>query len=82
MNITFKPHLRETIVNRDHPINASGGGQVPFYSGETEKQKHSDTLRANLESGELVIPLRHVKKVEEWLAGKELYDIKKGKFIK
>jgi hypothetical protein len=82
MNITFKPNLGMPIVNIDNPLNAKAGGQVPFYDGETDKQKHQDTLRANLESGELVIPLRHVKMVEKWLSDKGIYDLVKGKFTK
>lgn len=82
MNITFKPHIKLPIVNLDHPLNARSGGQVPFYDGETEKQKNQDTLRCNVESGELIIPLRHVNKVEKWLSDQGLYSIKSGKFLK
>ena len=82
MNITFKPNLRMPIVNVDKPLNAKVGGQVPFYPGETAKQKDSDTLRANLESGEVVIPLRHVKMVEDFLSRKGVYDKRLGQFVR
>jgi hypothetical protein len=70
------------IVNPCRPIYAADGMKVPEFPGITDKQRHQDCIRANVEPNELIIPLRHVKMVEKWLSDKGIYDLVKGKFTK
>ena len=68
------------IKNNEY-VRARSGIKVPVFPGETQVQKYNDSIKALVQSGELVIPLKYVDMVENFLRSKGIYDKNKGIFL-
>ena len=75
MNIKLLP------VKDNEYVRARSGIKVPVFPGETQVQRDNDSVKALVQSGELVVPLKHVDMVENFLRSKGVYDKNRGMFL-